>query len=170
MTKQLAVCCVACLTLFLVSCGYHFSGNQDLPGGSTRIYVGMFENRSSEQGVESVFTRAVIQELARSTSAVIVKREKADAVVTGRIKSISITTLTRSSDDTAVERSVSAVVDLALTAKSGDVLWSISDYQENEEYTVSQVHATDAAAERQGIEKIAVRIAERLVSSMTDAF
>jgi hypothetical protein len=131
----------------------------------------MFENRTLEMGAEQVFTQALVSELIRRTGVSLVREKEADVVVRGVVVSIVVDTLSRSSLDTAVERRVSAAVDLALIdPKTGEKVWSVSRQAESEEYTVVSADTTDEAARGKGIERIARRVAERLVTAMTDDF
>ncbi len=152
------------------SCGYRVATIKPMPGNVKTVHVSMFKNKTMEVGAEHGFTAALIQEISRNTDVKIVNPEKADAVINGVIRSVTIGTLTRSSDDSAVERRIYASVDARMTDRSGNVLWSVQGLSEKEEYTVSQQNLTDEEAEKKGIEAIAARMAERLVYSMTDAF
>ncbi len=166
------VCFSVCLFTWLMasSCGYRFSGQSVLPGGAVKIFVGMFENRSLETGAEHVFTNALIKEILRTTQAGIVDSSNADANITGVLTSITLDTLSRSSDDSVVERVVWATLDLTMRDPAGKVLWSVTGFTEKAEYTVSSSNETDEAAQKEGIKEIALRISERLVSRMTDDF
>lgn len=171
MKQTIAAAALVLLVLAATGCGYRFSGGGNLPGGVRSVFVEMFTNQSMEIGAQRVFTDAVVSEIARGTSVSLAQKESADAVITGRIRSITIDTLTRTADDTVVERIITASVDLKLIDSSDQrTLWSATAYTDMETYTVSQVNQSDEASEAIGIERIAKRIAEKLVSSMMDDF
>ena len=152
------------------SCGYKFSGGGLLPGSVEKVSVNTFENRTSENGVENIFSNAFSLELSEKSDSEVVSLEDSDAYFVGIVKSISITTLTRSSVDTVNERRVSAVIDLQLIDKEGNILWFIKDFQDHEEYQVTTENLTDMTSRTTGLRKIAERIAQKLVSRMLDDF
>jgi hypothetical protein len=69
--------------IFLSACGYHFEGGGELPAGVRNVFVGVFENRTSETGLENIFTNDLINEFTRSKR--FAGREKAEAVLSGVI-------------------------------------------------------------------------------------
>ncbi|MFH1152248.1 MAG: LptE family protein [Pseudomonadota bacterium] len=170
MKKTLMTVTVLGLALAAFSCGYRLSGSGRLPGGTATIYVAMFENKTLEMGVEHVFTQAMISELVRRTGVKIVDEFSAQAVLRGTVTSITLDTLTRSADNSTVERMVYAKLNMSLVNREGETIWSVNQFVANEEYTVSRENETDEAAQAGGIERIARRIAERVVSAMTDDF
>lgn len=170
MKKALMTVTVLGLVLAAFSCGYRLSGSGRLPGGATTLYVAMFENRTLEMGVEHVFTQAMISEIVRRTGVKLTDESGAQAVLRGTITAITLDTLTRSADDSTVERMVYAKLNMSLINREGGTVWSVNQFAANEEYTVSRENETDEAAQAGGVERIARRIAERAVSAMTDDF
>ncbi len=169
MKKILIIVSFLILTVFS-SCGYKFSGGGLLPGKTKLVAVKMFENKTFESGVENIFANALSIELMEKSDSEVVKFEDADAYFSGIVKSISIATLTRTAVDAVIERRVSAVIDLQLTDKDGNILWFVKDFQGVEEYRVTTENLTDMASRTTGLTKIAERIAEKVVSGMLDDF
>ena len=95
---------------------------------------------------------------------------QARAVFEGTIKAITFATLSRSTTESVIERRVTATVDLKLTDKDGDVIWSVKDFTSYEEYTVSEDKITDESNKREAVDKIATRSAEKLISRMMTNF
>jgi uncharacterized protein YkuJ len=62
------------------------------------------------------------------------------------------------------------VVDVVLTGAEGKVLWSVKNFSATESYEVSISSVDDEANKREAIDLIAERVAERLVSRMTNDF
>ncbi|MDY0221073.1 MAG: LPS assembly lipoprotein LptE [Desulfobacterium sp.] len=170
MKKSLISGTLAALVLLLTGCGYTFSNSGPLPGNVSRISVVMFENLSFETGAESIFTSALIRELVQKSDAMVVDRDKAEAVITGTVRSITVGALTRSADDAVVERQVSAVIDLDMVDSSGEAIWSVRSFSLSEAFTARSDNALDEAGKREAIEKIAARISERIVDRMRDRF
>jgi len=79
------------LLLSLCQCGYNW-GHQtrELPGGHKTVYVEMFENQTSEVGLEAQFTNALIQELERSKFALVTSKYMAEVVISGSILSATV--------------------------------------------------------------------------------
>jgi hypothetical protein len=81
--------------LFLImmsvsSCAYRFGPHQrQLPGGHQKIFVKIFENRTHEVGIESDFTNACIQELARTGVATVTTEASAEVVLEAVIHAVS---------------------------------------------------------------------------------
>lgn len=161
---------VLLLILLFTGCGYTLSNSGPLPGNVSRISVTMFENHSFETGAESIFTSALIKELLQKSDAMVVDRKRAEAIITGTVRSITVGALTRTADDTVLERQVSAVIDLDMVNLNGEVIWTVRNFSSNEVFTAMSDNALDEAGKREAIEKIADRISERIVDRMRDRF
>ncbi|ACN15810.1 hypothetical protein HRM2_27180 [Desulforapulum autotrophicum HRM2] len=158
------------LVFILSGCGYTLSNGGTLPGKVTRVAVTMFENQSFESGAETTFTSSLMKELLQKSSAMVVERNGADAVITGTIRSITIAAFTRTADDEVVERQVSAVIDLDMVDANGETLWSVHNFSAKEVFTVTSFNLLDEAAKAEAIERIATRVSERIVDQMRDGF
>ena len=169
MKKLLLVLSILALS-FVVSCGYKFSGGGLLPGKTKLVAVKMFENKSSETGAEIIFANALSIELMEKSDSHVVDFKEADAYFSGVVKSVSISTLTRTSDNAVIERKVSAVIDLKMIDKDGELLWFVKDFQGREEFQVTTENITDMASRTIALRKIAERIAQKVVSRMLDDF
>jgi hypothetical protein len=78
------------LMMHLSSCAYRFGPQErQLPGGSKKIFVKIFENRTQEVGIEVDFTNAIIQELARSGVVTVTTEASADVILEGVIHTVS---------------------------------------------------------------------------------
>ena len=179
MNKKLLIYGIVCVLFFTCSCGYKFSNKGHLPENVTKVFVEIFENKSFETGAEIFFTSALINELIKNTNIEIVKQKNAKAVIKGTIRSITIDALSRESDDSVIERDISAVVDIKIIKKSKKVIWSIQELSDHEKYIVSDKNliakandrkVINEAMEKQIIRKIAKRISEKVVKAITDNF
>ena len=168
--KNLLLVISILVLIFVTSCGYKFAGGGLLPGKTKFVAVKMFENKSSETGAENIFANALSNELMEKSDSQVVDFEKADAYFSGIVKSVSISTLTRTSADAVIERKVSAVIDLKMIDKDGELLWFVKDFQGREEFQVTTENITDMALRTLALEKIAERIAQKVVSRMLDDF
>lgn len=149
-------------------CDYRLVGGGYVNEDVARVRVDVFENASSEPGVGVDFTNELIREILAKTDTRVV--DDAARRIVGTVKSITFSTLSRSSSTHVAEREVTAVVDVRLLDAGGQILWSVRNFSARESYTVSQDTVIEAAGKRQAVETIAQRLAERLVSRMTSGF
>ncbi|MBW2100174.1 MAG: hypothetical protein JRG68_05320 [Deltaproteobacteria bacterium] len=163
--------------IFLSACGYHFEGGGDLPAGGRNVFVGVFENRTSETGLENIFTNALINEFTRSKR--FAGREKADALLSGVISSMSIETISHGdSSHTSLERRVKIWVDLKLTAfdrnaseNSGSrVIWIRKGMTDIETYDVDDDKLVTEQNKKEAISTLSKRLAESVYNRLTEDF
>ncbi|MBU1194630.1 MAG: hypothetical protein KKE62_10940 [Proteobacteria bacterium] len=153
-----------CGVVFFAACGYRFEGGGFVNQNLKRVAVKPLENVSSETGAGVAFTNALIREILMKTQTRVVDESAADAVFQGQIKSITFSTLSRTTAETVNERRVQAVVSLKLVDRNGKVLWSVTDFMANEDYAINSNQITDESNKRLAVNKIADRVAEKIVS------
>ena len=158
------------LLLFFSACGYRFTGGGSLPSGITSISIEMFENRTSETGVENIITNDLIYEFTIHEQVVVTGSDKADAILTGVVKSISERTISHKGEYTSDERRVKLKLDLQLTDKSGGVIWSAKDISDNEAYKVSSTKQVTERNKKVAIKRLSKRLAENIYNSLTADF
>ncbi len=135
------------------------------------VAVQMLENRSSETGVESLFTNALINELNRRRQGSVTGMDKADATLHGNIETISWKTVARRDTNTAAERRVSATISLQLTDKNGKTIWKGSGLKAEQAYMVDEDNKqTTENNRRQAISDLSQLIAENVYRRLTDNF
>jgi len=156
-------------SLFL-ACGYRFAGSGSFPFGIKTISVKMFENRSAETGVENVITNDLIYEFTRREQVILAGADMADAILAGVVKSMSSVTISHRGEYTTNERRVEIKVDLQLTDKSGDVIWSAKDVSENEAYKVMSDKQSTERNRKAAIETLSKRLSEKIFNSLTVDF
>ena len=156
--------------LLFSACGYQFVGGGSFPSGITSISIEMFKNRTSETGVESIITNDLIYELTRHEQVVVTGSDKADAILTGVIKSISERTISHTGKYTSNERRVEVKVDLKLTGQSGGVIWSSKDISDNEAYKVSSTKQVTERNKKVAIKRLSKRLSETIFNRLTADF
>jgi len=112
----------------------------------------------------------LIREIIEETDTKIVDAENAVAVIKGTINAITFDTLSRSTTESVIERRVTANVDLQLKNEEGQIVWSVKNFISDEEYKVSEDKITDESNKRAAVDRISIRIAEKLVSKMLSNF
>ncbi len=159
---------ILCFLVFLSACGYRFAGGGSLPSGIKTVCVTILVNRTSETGVENTFTNDLIYEFARHGK--IASIDKADALLSGVVKSMSIETISHSGAHTSLERRVKFTLDLKLTDNHGKIIWSKS-VSGNEAYdVVSDNKLTTEQNRRSAISTLSERLAEKVYNRLTEDF
>ncbi|MBT8363525.1 MAG: hypothetical protein KJP23_02390, partial [Deltaproteobacteria bacterium] len=125
-------------TVVLNACGYRFAGQGQYPEGVEKILIEVFENRTSNVGVERVVTNQVIFEFTRQREKSLTNRaEDADAILKGVIRTIRTQTIARVGTEVASQREVVMTVDLKLVQLDGEqVLWSAKGISDRQAYDV----------------------------------
>jgi hypothetical protein len=121
---------ISLLSLCLVSCGYHFSGEGPGPKpGLVNIAIPVFENKTSEPDAGAIFAGALRQEFMRKGKMKVVTVEEAEAVFKGTVKSITILPVAHHVDNVVSNR-ITVENRLAITLeirceekKTHKVLW-----------------------------------------------
>ena len=166
---------IICLILLLASlagagCGYRFAGGGKFPGNVHRLFVDMLENRTAETGIENTFTNDLIYEITRRKKVVLTGADRAEAVLSGTIKALTIETISHRGTMTSLERRVTVTVDLGLVKPDGETVWSARNVAENEEYAVSADKSTTEQNRRNAILALSKRLAENIYRRLTEDF
>lgn len=167
-TKRIWI--VLALGLLFSGCGYHFAGGGSLPADIKSISISMLKNRTAETGVENVFTNDIIYEVTRDKKVRLTNTENADATLTGMIASMRTDTISRTGQYTSAERRVKVVVDLKLTDRDGQLIWSVKGLSANEEYDVASDKQVTEQNRQAAISELSKRLAETIYNRLTDDF
>lgn len=160
------------LCLLPAGCGYHFAGTGgEPPGGINSIAVEVFGNRTSEPGIETVFTNSILNEFIRSKRLEVKARDQADAVLTGRITGIRTEDVSHLRAEITLETRVTVTMALTLRRRNtGEILWqnpSLSYYQEYEE---GGNPLTTRQNRQRALREIADFLAEKVYSGILEGF
>lgn len=128
------------------------------------------ENKSSESSASVAFTNALIREIIEKTDTKVVDASEASMVLKGSVNSIIFSTLSRATSESAVERNVSASIDIKLLDRNGTIVWSVKGVSSDAAYTVSEDAIADETNKREAIDIIADRSAEKVVNKMATNF
>ncbi|NWH04775.1 hypothetical protein HXW94_07210 [Desulfobacter latus] len=170
MKKRIAWPMMAFFLIICSGCGYRLAGGGFIHNDVTRVSVAIFENKSTESRAGISFTNELIREITAKTDTIVVDADNATRKISGTVQSITFSTLSRSSSEDVTERQVNARVDVVLTGTGGKVLWSVKNFSASESYDVSSNTVNDEANKREAVDLIAERVAERLVSQITNDF
>ena len=170
MKKCIAWLVVASVLIIGSGCGYRLEGGGFINNNVSRVSVVIFENKTTESRAGISFTNELIREITAKTDTIVVDADSATRKISGTVQSITFSTLSRSSSEDVTEREVNAMVDVVLTGAGGKILWSVKRFSATESYKVSDISVDDEANKREAVDLIAERVAERLVSQMTNDF
>lgn len=139
--------------------------------GLEPIFIDVFENRTSEAGLEATVTNAVVIEFTRrNRSALANSAAAASVVMKGVIRSVDLQTISTRGRDVTGERRVSMNVDVQLVAPGGKVAWAVKNLTDNEGFPVTNDKFANDERQRAALAFVASRIAERIYSRLTDEF
>jgi hypothetical protein len=159
-------------------CGYSLAGRGSfLPASIRTIGVPLFVNQTQIFEIERPLTERVRSEfIGRGKYRVIPEESGADAVLTGRITSITLTPAAFNDQQQATRYAITVTTALEFKeTATGKVLWSNSAWQFREEYQVTTAtEALDPQAffgqEANALDRLAENFARSAVSAILEAF
>ena len=183
---------LCCLTS---GCGYHFrSAGKPIGIKLDSMAIPLFSSTSSFMGVEGEFTRIVREEFITHSRVRMENKDKAQAVLSGRIHSITtepltyrITktpiTITRtgsgekieydylSIDEVTSSRTLKVKIDIKLTdTETGKVIWHAPNLEGESSFTVSADPLVNRYNQRQALIAIARDLATQIYSRTMERF
>jgi outer membrane lipopolysaccharide assembly protein LptE/RlpB len=168
--KKISISIIVFLWLLVAACGYQFANRGNFPSDIKSISIVMFENRTSETGIEQIITNAIDYEITRSSNLALMDSHKADAVLSGVVESLGIETISYRRVYSAIERRVRLTVSLRLTDREGKVIWSARRISGNQAYNVSPDKKRTEQNRRNAISVISRRLAETVYDRLTGRF
>lgn len=160
-------------TLFFVSipsCGYKFVGGGNLPAGIKSVNVALFENKSAETALENTISGRLNYEFTRNGVKLVSNPEKADARLTGTIKSVTSETVSYRGDQTTVESRVIVVVKASLKNREGVELWAADNLSESQTYTAETDKVAAVKNKKAALATLTQRLAESIYGRLTEDF
>lgn len=162
--------------LFIAGCGYRFyeSTSHSPYKGIKNVAIPVFKNRTSEIGLEGLFTSAFMDEVERGGVFVLTDENRADAIFNGIIEKVEVTPLGLEicEGGTRVKTfrlRVSFSACLKEKSKDGRVLWKIDNISEENDYAGMDIEVGDSAIMRKGLQMEAYReVAEDLMEDVYD--
>lgn len=168
--KRIQICIIVLLLSLSSACGYRFAGGGSFPSGIKTVCITMFENRTSETGIENIFTNDLIYEVTRAGKVSLTSKDRAEAILSGIITSMRIVAISHSSTYISLERRVRIKVTLKLTDSNGTIIWATSGISEYEDYDVSSDKLQTEKNRRDAISDLSARLAEKAYIQITEDF
>jgi len=152
-------------------CGYRFVGSGTFPGGVKSVCIHVFENHTSQDGAEYIFTNSLVYEFTRRGGVTLAGEKDADAQLLGVVKAIRTDTITHKDVYASDQLSVRAQLGVRLVSKSGDLLWADDNISEHEIYDVAGNTATISDENRKAaLQELSDKMAERIYNQLTSDF
>lgn len=152
-------------------CGYKLAGGGALPAGIHTVCISMFENRSSETGIENQLVSDLIYEFTRNGQKVTTKPEKAQGILSGVVKSVSVSSVSYSSEETTLESRVTVVADVVLRNADGEEIWSADGIAQKQAYATDRDDKqADDKKRKDALALVSRRFAETIYGRLTENF
>ncbi|MGO9580928.1 MAG: LPS assembly lipoprotein LptE [Desulfobaccales bacterium] len=155
------------LLLSLMGCGYHPLGAEPSGGVTRTLAVPLFNNRSTEVGLEAILANALIHSFAETRAVKVTPYEDgADLVLDGKVQSVDNTSVAYSSVTQSTVRRVIVRVELILKQQdNGKVLWKDTEILE-EDYVVDPSYQAGEVTKAEGLRRAAVKMAQRVLNKV----
>jgi hypothetical protein len=142
-------------------CGWRFSGPTDaIPEDLTTVAIPLWENQTSEPGLDTMFTNAAVKEFSTKGWLKPVAMDRADTILEGRIEFIDIQPLSFSSVAIELENRVRVTASATLRRKDdASILWSSSRLVGEEEYDATPDFNVNLRNREQALRKLATDMA-----------
>jgi hypothetical protein len=163
-----------CLAVLLAvsGCGYHFAVGEGQPPGNIRsVAVAVLDNRTTEVGIESLFTNAILDEFIRWQRLPVKPQGEADATLTGRIRRMELDDVSHLRAEQTLETRVTVTLALRLQHnETGETLWENRELIYYEEYQETGNPAQTDMNRRRALGDIAEFLAEKIHRSIFQTF
>jgi outer membrane lipopolysaccharide assembly protein LptE/RlpB len=167
--RRLGGLAVSVAALALGACGYSFRGT--LPSHVNTVAVPMFQNRTSQPGVEAIITRAIAQAFVTNGRLRVVRTADADAILDGEVTSYAVAPI--AFDQTLNIQQYRLVVVLNLKMRDvrrNEMLFQQNGVTEQADFRVAGPVSATIAVEESALTQAATEIARSIVSLAIDRF
>ena len=161
------------LILIIASCGYHFAGTVTaLPSEVKTVSIPVFTNETSEIGIESILTEAVVSEFIRNKKLRVVKGGMADSTLHGIVRSFEYVPISFDEDGVVKEYRATLILSswLINNREGEEELWR-DDYVEfQDEYAASTDVLSDEDNRRDTMRRISADLAQVVHERIVEDF
>lgn len=158
--------------LFFLHCGYQLRGTGSfLPPHIKRMNIPMFKNLTTRFELDLKLTQSVIDEIvARGKVEITGNMESADAILIGEIISFRVTPIAFSKEAAADRYNITVAAKIILKDLANQkIIFSNPNFQYLEEYEVPE-GVDFETVESEALDKVAVKFARSLVSTILEGF
>jgi len=157
------------IMVIMSSCGYRPVARGPAVTSQERpsLAIPLFDNRSTEIGLESLFANSFIETFSRCKVLRLTSQpEKADLVLEGKIQSVAFSSVAFFNINRSLVRRVSIRVELQLTRRStGKVVWKDSAVLQ-EDYVIDQTYQEGEALKDMGVRRGAATLAHKMLDKI----
>jgi len=161
---------VLMVTLLLAGCAYRFSGGGDMPYDINKLSIKIFENRSSENGIQNTITNDFVNEFSKRGKVAVVDASVSDSILTGVVEKVKIDTVSRQTESVTDEQRVTVTITVKIADQDGGILWTSNNISENEVYTVSSNKLITEQNRKQAIAVLSEKLAQKTYNNLTEDF
>lgn len=154
-------------------CGYHFApGGEHIDPAIQKVFIGEFANNTSEANIENYVRNAFFSRFRKSSRFTpVASSGEADAVLTGKIASITTTHVAYSSSDLATEDRVIMTLEVAFKRTgNNEIIWMNTGFSEREAFTVATSPSTTATNKENALKKLSVDMADKAYRNIMSGF
>jgi len=163
--------------LFALSaaCGYHLVGtSSNLPARLQTLYVAPFINQTSRSEVDQRLTEQITQEwVRRGRFQLVASGDKADAVLSGTVKSAVVNPVQFDQQGRATEYQLTVIADVQLVDRTGEkpaVLWRDERFARNTAYPVDPLAKDYFDREIEALDRLSRDFARDLVVTILEGY
>ena len=171
--RRLRIPALLLCVVTLVGCGYALVGRgSNIPAEVRRVQLVPLENGTPRSQVDQILTRALTSELVnRHRFEVLSAPEGADAVLTGKVSSFTLSPVTFDSEGRATEYEIAIVVSVDFKQVAPEtLLYKNDNYLFRSSYEVKASELGFQDRETPAIEATAKDFAESLVTDLLEGF
>jgi outer membrane lipopolysaccharide assembly protein LptE/RlpB len=166
---------VAGIAIVATGCGYHLVGlSSNLPPKLRTLYVAPFVNQSARSEVDQRLTEQITQEwVRRGRFELMSSAEKADAVLSGTVKSAVVNPVQFDQQGRATQYQLTVTIDVNLVDRTGEkpvVLWRDERFSRNTAYPVDPLAANYFDREVEAMDILSRTMAQDLVTTILEGF
>lgn len=160
------------ILLLITSCGYKFTGSGDFPKGVKSVYMPIFENKTSETGIETTLTNElVIQILKKGRVKVKEKSGDADATIYGEVVTLKDNAVSSDETLTQSESKLTLYANIKLKKSDGVILLNLAGINSSKNYTTySNDKQTTLSNKTEALGELSKDLAEIIYNRLTDDF
>lgn len=161
---------VLIICLLLAGCSYRFSGGGDMPFDIRKLSIKIFENRTSETGIQNTVTNDLVNEFSKRGNVEVVSESISDSVMTGVVENMKINTVSRQTESVSDEMRVIVTISVEIADRNSVVFWKTDSVSDSEVYDVSTNKLTTEFNRKQAIAEISERLAQKVYEKLTEDF
>ncbi|MCP4162429.1 MAG: LptE family protein [Deltaproteobacteria bacterium] len=154
------------------SCGYKFTGSGNFPKGVTKVYIPIFENKTSETSVETTLTNELSLQIIKKGKVTIVEdKDQADAYLYGTIITLKDNSVSSDDSETSGESKLTLYADIKLKKTDGKILLNLKNINDSKSYVTSSSNKqTTLNNKSEALSTLCENLAEAIYNRLTDDF